>query len=248
MKYIRVSTILSKMYPFDKEGFERWCKYSGNDPDYIRDESLRVGNMIHDWIENSFYGIGEWADGVIDNEKDSSYYSAVQRFLDAYEVVESENRVYCDKWKYTGRYDAIVCDETGSEYLVDIKSFSGWRDVGYSYDFQKSSCKGKVRKARTQLSMYKNAKGWDGDMAVVAFVPGGEWRFIEVDYTDKWEKWLIENQDTIEELFNVLPVGEGVLHGKKKEKADQVKLKKQTVRQDSWKWVLGTGCEKASRE
>lgn len=185
--YKRVTEIVDLIFPFNEEQFKSWAYSQGLNPEWITSESIRIGNKIHEWIQNRVEQI-EWADLPPISEKEEGYLEAVERILDDFEILESEVKVYNDQWQYRGTLDAIAkLRNTDEMCILDFKSWNCWND-----SYKRSS--EKIKKVSTQLSMYRDAYGKDLDLKVIVITSGG---YVEenIEYNDLWKTWIKDNLD-----------------------------------------------------
>ena len=182
--YVSVTEIVGMMYPFDQRGFESWARWKGFNPDWITNESKRIGTKVHQWVENRFHGIEEWADSQPVDDKEDNYLKAVQLFLEAYEIDDCEKTVYNDSWMYAGTYDVRVGDT-----LYDVKTWGAWKG-----EYKRSD--DKLEKVAVQLSMYAEAENVD-KIAVAILLPDGNLEIEDLDRDDSWKDWIAENRNKL---------------------------------------------------
>jgi hypothetical protein len=176
-EYASVTSLLSTIFPFNKESFERWCKKNGYDPERIKVLSTSMGSKVSNWINNGVKDtpflnsprVGKFEEGL---------YRGVQDFMDKHKVLQSEEVVYCDKYMYAGTYDGLV-EYKGKEYLMDWKTYGAWRG-----EYKRDS--GKIKKVTYQLSMYRYALEKKLPLAVVVFKVDGTYDIEELDYSEEW--------------------------------------------------------------
>jgi len=182
--YVSVTEIVGMIYPFDKKGFEGWARWKGFNPDWITDESKRIGTKVHQWVENRFHGIDSWADSQPVDDKEKSYLEAVQLFIDTYEIDDCERTVYSDDWGYAGTYDVLSGDT-----LYDVKTWGAWKGE-YKRDVKK------LEKVAVQLSMYAEAGGIE-KIAVAILLPSGSLEIEKLEVVDTWKDWISENRNKL---------------------------------------------------
>ena len=182
--YVNVTEIVGMMYPFNQKSFESWARWKGFNPDWITAESQRIGTKVHQWVENRFHGIEDWADSQPVDEKENNYLDAVQLFLEAYEIDDCECTVYNDTWGYAGTYDLRANDT-----IYDVKTWGAWKGEYKRNDE-------KLGKTAVQLSMYAEAADID-KIAVAILLPDGDLEIEDLDITDTWKDWTTENRDKV---------------------------------------------------
>ena len=182
--YVSVTEIVGMMYPFNQKSFESWARWKGFNPDWITAESQRIGTKVHQWVENRFHGIEDWADSQPVDEKENNYLDAVQLFLEAYEIDDCECTVYNDTWGYAGTYDLRANDT-----IYDVKTWGAWKGEYKRNDE-------KLGKTAVQLSMYAEAADID-KIAVAILLPDGDLEIEDLDITDTWKDWITENRDKV---------------------------------------------------
>lgn len=200
VKYPSVTTVVDMMYPFDKAGFLSWCKRSKNNPDDIDTKSRRIGSMVHEWIQNRYHGI-EFFDLPVRDKKEEMYKIGVEKLFKDWNILASEKLVYFNTMKHKPRYagtlDAIA-QRKGSDdiYYLDFKTYGAWRGV-----YKRNAAK--LKKARTQISMYQFADCPDVDKskrAVIVFKPDGDLDVEEMEFDSSFIPWMEENVAKIREL------------------------------------------------
>jgi len=87
----------------------------------IIDEALEIGNHTHEWIEEYIY-----TGRCIFNEEGLGNNNSIEAFLaweEKYkpEWLSSEQKVYCDKYKYAGTVDAVA-KINGRVCVIDFKT------------------------------------------------------------------------------------------------------------------------------
>ena len=81
----------------------------------VIDEALEIGNDTHKWIENYINGTF--------SEKTNPSIDAFIRWKTNYNVefIDSERKIYCDKYKYAGTVDAVA-KINGRVCVIDFKT------------------------------------------------------------------------------------------------------------------------------
>jgi hypothetical protein len=176
-KYCSVTSLISKLFPFNKESFKRWCEENGYRPSDVTTLSSSIGTKVSSWINNRVRDT-EFLDPPIVGKNEEGLYKGVQDFMDKYEILKAEETVYCDEYLYAGTYDGLV-KYKDKEYLMDWKTYGAWRG-----NYKRSSSK--IRKVKYQLSMYRYALQRELPLAVVVFQVDGSYEIEELDYTDEW--------------------------------------------------------------
>lgn len=197
-KFISVTTIIGLMNPFDKKSYHAWCKMSKNDPEFIKEESIRIGNYVSELAENRFLGIEEYVDFLPILDKDLKYLEGVNRFCKEWDILDSEKFVLNHDLKYGGKADAIASPKGDSEkWYIDFKTFGAWRN-------KEDHNPGKIKKANTQISMYHLADSPEDTshkQAVIIFDPDGSYFVSEQEYDDSFIGWIGENQNLIQKTI-----------------------------------------------
>jgi hypothetical protein len=191
-KYLSVTSIVGMMYEFDKEGFENWALSQNIDPKWITKHSANLGTKYHEYFENKFYGISDWADIVED--KDQGYREAVDDLYgQGWEILESEKEVYCDEFKYAGRFDLVMKNNrlNINKAIGDVKTWGAWSGKNYKRNTEK------LNKVSEQLSMYRYALGEDLPMYVLIPQKSGECIVEGVPYSEKWKEYIKSNWSEI---------------------------------------------------
>jgi len=186
-EYQSVTSLLEKIFPFNKEAFERWCQQQGYNPDDIRTLSSSIGSKVSSWINNKTRGV-LYLDPPTVGVAEEGLYRGVQDFTDTYKVLESEITVFCDEFMYAGTLDGIV-NYKDKEYLMDWKTYGAWKG-NYKRDPKR------IKEVSYQLSMYRYALGKELPIAVVVFKTDGTYEVEELAYTEDWiDKLFKEKED-----------------------------------------------------
>lgn len=196
-KYLSVTSIIDLMYGFDKEGFRAWALKNKLDPEWVTRHSAELGERYHAYFENKFYGISEWAD-IIEDDIDSKYRCAADDFYEqGWEILDSEQEVYCDKYGYAGRFDAIIKnDKLGIKKAIgDIKTWGAWNRKLYKPDSKK------LKKLANQLTMYNYALPEKLPMFLIVPQINGRCIVESIDYNFEWKDWINNNTDRIKKLL-----------------------------------------------
>lgn len=203
-KYLSVTSIVDLMFPFDNSGFIKWAISKNLDPKWINEESKTLGTRYHAYFENKFLGISEWAD-VVESDKDQGYRDSVRDFYDqGWEIIDSEQEIFCLGWRYAGRFDLIVRNEKLGidRALGDIKSWGAWSGKSYKKN------KKKLEKVKVQLNMYNYALG--NELPKICIIPQKTGKCvvedIETDYS--FIDWMGENKKMIDNLIDNSDVGD----------------------------------------
>lgn len=200
-RYVSVTRLLNKMYPFDDTHYKQWCEANGYDPKWILRESNRIGSKVHEWIENQFYGVDDMFDIEPRNEKEEGYKHAVGEILNDFQIVNSEFQVACDKYHYAGTGDAIVMRKNDGEmFLCDFKTWGAWKD-----EPSKRLDSKKVKKVAVQSSMYAHAMEWGSKTCVIVPFPDGTYMFKELKNMD--EEWMTKIHDALDNFKEELNYG-----------------------------------------
>lgn len=194
-KYLSVTSIVGMMYEFDKEGFESWALSQNISPEWITTHSAELGTKYHEYFENKFYGISDWADIVED--KDQGYREAVDDLYEqGWEILESEKEVYCDEFGYAGRFDLVMKNDKLNikKAIGDIKTWGAWRGKSFRQNSKK------LKKVGMQLSMYRYALGEDLPMYLIVPQKDGKCVIEAIPYTESWKKFIKDNWSEILDL------------------------------------------------
>jgi len=185
-EYASVTSLLSTIFPFNKEAFNRWCEQQGYDPKDVKTLSTSLGSKVSSWINNKTRGV-LYLDPPTVGPIEEGLYRGVQDFTDRYKVLESEVTVYCDEFMYAGTYDGLVM-YNDKEYLMDWKTYGAWRGK-YKRDSKK------IKEVTYQLSMYRYALGRELPLAVVVFKTDGTYELEELTYTEDWISKLFKEDN-----------------------------------------------------
>lgn len=194
-KYLSVTSVLGLRKPFNKRSFELWCKKMGYDEALVGSTSALLGDKVSEYLDNISVGLRSITAPQIDI-LEGRLYSAVDSFLEKYELVETERVVYCDELHYAGRFDGIIRSKhSGSEILADWKTYGAWQDKPYK------RVSGKLKKAKEQLSMYAYAMNWEKELGVVVFKNDGTWELEKVVFDKGILEWVKSHQKEIIKLI-----------------------------------------------
>jgi len=194
-KYLSVTSILELRKPFNKRSFEIWCKKMGYDEALVGSTSAILGDKVSEYLNNISVGLRGITAPQIDM-LEGRLYSAVDNFLGQYDLVSTEQVVYCDELHYAGRYDGVIKSKvSGEELLVDWKTYGAWQDKPYK------RVSSKLKKAKEQLTMYAYAMNWEKGMGVVIFKNDGTWEIEKVVFEKGILKWVREHQSEIINLI-----------------------------------------------
>lgn len=190
--YISVTSIIDMMYGFDNEGFENWALSQNIDPKWITEHSASLGTKYHEYFENKFYGISDWADVV--DDVDEGYRRAVDHLYGlGWEIVKSEQEVYCDEFGFAGRFDMLVKNDRLNikKAIADVKTWGAWSGKPFRRDLKK------LKKVEDQLSMYRYALG--EEIPMYLFIPqkNGECIVEGIAYVERWKDFIKNNQKEI---------------------------------------------------
>lgn len=167
----------------------------GYDEALVGSTSAILGDKVSEYLNNISVGLRGITAPQIDM-LEGRLYSAVDNFLEEYDLVSTEQVVYCDELHYAGRYDGIIkCRVSGEELLVDWKTYGAWQDKPYK------RVSSKLKKAKEQLTMYAYAMNWEKEMGVVIFKNDGTWEIEKVVFEKGILKWVRDNQDLILEVI-----------------------------------------------
>lgn len=194
-KYLSVTSVLELRKPFKKEPFVKWCELYGLNEALVSSTSRVLGEKVSEYLDNYSKGFPSLTAPQVDM-LEGRLYSAIDKFLEEYDLVSTEQVVYCDELHYAGRYDGIIRHkDSQKEMLVDWKTYGAWQDKPYK---RTSS---KLQKAKWQLSMYAYAMDWDKDMGVVIFKNDGSWELEKVVFEKGILEWVKAHQ---KEIINLI--------------------------------------------
>lgn len=194
-KYLSVTSIVGMMYGFDKKGFEHWALSQNLNPDWITKHSAKLGTKYHEYFENKFYGINDWADVV--EEKDRGYREAVDDLYNqGWEIIDSEQEVFCDEFRYAGRFDLVMKNDKLNikKAIGDIKTWGAWNGGSFRRNSKK------LKKVGEQLSMYRYALGEDWPMYLIVPQKNGKCIVEAIPYTEGWKQFIKDNWKEILDL------------------------------------------------
>lgn len=190
-KYLSVTSVLQLKKPFNKSSFKYYCEKNGLNEALIGSTSSILGDKVSEYLNDSMNGLQSLVAPQVDM-LEGRLYSAIDSFLEEWELVSTEQVVYCDELHYAGRYDGIIRSlVSGKEYLVDWKTYGAWNGKPYK------RVSSKIKSAKEQLTMYAYAMDWKGDMAVVVFKNDGSWEIEKVVFEKGILEWVRSNQDLI---------------------------------------------------
>lgn len=194
-KYLSVTSILELRKPFNKRSFEIWCKKMGYDEALIGSTSAILGDKVSEYLNNISVGLRGITAPPVDM-LEGRLYSAIDDFLNHYDLVETERVVYCDELHYAGRFDGIIRSKVnGEEILADWKTYGAWQDKPYK------RVSSKLKKAKEQLTMYAYAMDWKGGLGVVVFKNDGSWELEKVVFEKDILEWVKSHQ---KEILNLI--------------------------------------------
>jgi hypothetical protein len=190
-KYLSVTSIIELREPFKRESFIKWCEKNGLNEKLISKTSSVLGEKVAQYLDNihrSLESITEPPVGIVE----SRLRSGVDKFLQDWNLIDTEKEVTCETLNYAGRFDGIIESKvSGEKLLVDWKTFGAWKEGKYKRDSKK------IKHATWQLSLYANAIGWKDGLAVVVFTSDGEAIIEKVKYNQEMIDWVVANQNLI---------------------------------------------------
>lgn len=188
------------MFPFNEQQFRNAMLWKGIDPDYVTSESRRVGNYVHNWIENAV-NYTEAFDTIPYDDSLKGYREAVDKYIAEYRTkyVQVEFPVVSEDYGYAGRVDGQLRIE-GKSWLVDYKTYGAWKkQKDIEIDLKET---GREKKVQYQLSLYNQAmSGGKYRQALVWFFPNGEYKFVEMPFTESPLQWIKGHRDKIGEVY-----------------------------------------------
>ncbi len=195
-KYLSVTSVLQLKKPFNKSSFKYYCEKNGLNETLIGSTSALLGDKVSEYLNNISVGLRGITAPQIDM-LESRLYSAVDDFLKQYELVSTEQVVYCDELHYAGRYDGVIKSRVnGEELLVDWKTYGAWNGKPYK------RISSKIKSAKEQLTLYAYALNWKGELAVVVFKNDGTWELEKVVFDNGILEWVRNHQKEIVKLIN----------------------------------------------
>lgn len=194
-KYLSVTSILELRKPFNKRSFEIWCKKMGYDEALVGSTSAILGDKVSEYLNNISVGLRGITAPQIDM-LEGRLYSAVDNFLEEYDLLSTEQVVYCDELHYAGRYDGVIKSKaSGEEILADWKTYGAWNGKPYK------RVSSKIKSAKEQLTLYAYAMNWNGGLGVVIFKNDGSWELEKVVFEKGIVKWVEDHQKEILKLI-----------------------------------------------
>lgn len=194
-KYLSVTSVLQLKKPFNKESFKNWCLKEGLNEALIGSTSAILGDKVSEYLNNISIGLRGITAPQIDI-LEGRLYSAVDDFLKQYELVSTEQVVYCDELHYAGRYDGVIKSRVnGEELLVDWKTYGAWNGKPYK------RVSSKIKSAKEQLTLYAYAMDWKGGLGVVVFKNDGSWEIEKVVFEKGILEWVKSHQEEILKLI-----------------------------------------------
>jgi hypothetical protein len=194
-KYLSVTSILQLKKPFDNRSFKYWCSKNGLDEALVGSTSAILGDKVSEYLNNISVGLRGITAPQIDM-LEGRLYSAIDDFLNHYDLVDTEQVVYCDELHYAGRYDGIIREKgTRNILLVDWKTYGAWNGKPYK------RVSSKIKSAKEQLSLYAYAMDWKGELGVVVFKNDGTWELEKVVFEKGILEWVRNHQKDILNLI-----------------------------------------------
>lgn len=195
-KYLSVTSVLQLKKPFNKSSFKYYCDKNGLNEALIGSTSALLGDKVSEYLNNISVGLRGITAPQIDM-LEGRLYSAVDDFLKQYELVSTEQVVYCDELHYAGRYDGVIKSRVnGEELLVDWKTYGAWNGKPYK------RVSSKIKSAKEQLTLYAYALNWKGELGVVVFKNDGTWELEKVVFDKGILEWVRNHQSDISKLIN----------------------------------------------
>lgn len=195
-KYISVTSIIDLMFSFDNTGFEIWANKNHLNPKWVTKHSSDIGTLYHSYFENKYHNIDSWANVV--PEGSEGFVEAVNDFYKkGWEIISSEQEVYCDEFGYAGRFDCLVKNERLGikEALGDIKTWGAWNKKLYKPNAKK------LEKLSNQESMYRYALKKEIPMYIIVPQFNGSCVVEAIPYTEDWMKFLENNTQEIADII-----------------------------------------------
>ena len=194
-KYLSVTSVLELRKPFNKESFKNWCLKEGLNEALVSSTSRVLGEKVSEYLNNISVGLRGITAPPVDM-LEGRLYSAVDKFLEKWELVSTEQVVYCDELHYAGRYDGIIREKgTRNILLVDWKTYGAWNGKPYK------RVSNKLKSAKEQLTMYAYAMNWEKEMGVVIFKNDGTWEIEKVVFEKGILEWVKAHQKEIIKLI-----------------------------------------------
>ena len=190
-KYLSVTSIIELRDPFDKGSFTRWCLSNGLDEKLVSSTSRILGEKVSEYLNDISSGLQGITAPQVDM-LEGRLCSAMDGFLEEWELVSTEREVFCEELGYAGRYDGIIRRKgTHDILLVDWKTFGAWRKGLYKRDSKK------IKHTTWQLTLYANALNWSSGLGVVIFKNDGTWELERVKFDDEMIEWVKTHKDLI---------------------------------------------------
>jgi hypothetical protein len=190
-KYLSVTSIIELREPFNKESFSKWCISHRLDENLVSSTSRILGEKVSEYLNDISSGLQGITAPQVDM-LEGRLCSAMDGFLEEWELVSTEREVVCEELGYAGRYDGIIRRKgTHDILLVDWKTFGAWKKGLYKRDSKK------IKHTTWQLTLYANALKWSNGLGVVIFKNNGTWELERVKFDDEIVGWVRDNIDLI---------------------------------------------------
>jgi len=163
-KYISVTSIIDLMFSFDSAGFDMWAIKNHISPSWVtRHCSEGYVRSVDDFYNNGW------------------------------EIIGSEQEVFCDEYGYAGRFDALIRNKRLGidKALGDIKTWGAWSKKLYKPNAKK------IQKLSNQESMYRYALKEEIPMYVIIPQHNGKCVVEQIPYTEDWRVFLNNNKEEI---------------------------------------------------
>lgn len=194
-KYLSVTSIIELRKPFNRSSFKYYCENNGLNEALISSTSAILGNKVAEYLDGKMNALEGLTAPQVDM-LEGNLYSAVDDFLTRYDLISTEQVVYCDELNYAGRYDGVIRPKnTHTSLLVDWKTYGAWNGKPYK------RVSSKLKSAKWQLTMYAYAMDWKGELGVVVFKNDGSWEIEKVVFDNEVLEWVRNHQEDILKLI-----------------------------------------------
>ena len=198
--YLSATTLINEYKPFNEKLYFEAMWRKGLDPQWVDRQSRRLGNMVHNWIENAASGVSDFFDEAPESLNQRKLRQAVDKFLRDYEVLDSEKVVINRQYRYAGRLDGKIRRKAdGKLFLGDFKTWNAWKGDNSPLTFAevKNIYRDKIYKVATQTTLYDEVEHV-GDLMCILFQTNGEYYEIPLKRDEKILKWIESNSAWIE--------------------------------------------------
>jgi hypothetical protein len=191
---------MNEYKPFNEKIYFQAMWKKGLDPEWVEKQSKKLGNRVHNWIENSAYGVSDFFDEKPETPSQRGLRMAVNKFLAEFDILSSEKTIVSDRYGYAGRYDAKVRRKVDSKvFIADFKTWNAWKGDSEPLTFAevKTLFRDKINKVSTQLTLYDEVEKV-GNLLCLLFRTNGTYEQIELKRDEKILPWIDSNTAWIE--------------------------------------------------